>query len=56
MRQIRMRARQCHTRTVGARYIRPPARIWERPLNPPILGDFELRSPQNWGLGGEISG
>ena len=31
--------------------IRPPARIRERPLNPPILGDFELRFPQNWGLG-----
>ena len=29
--------------------IRPPARIRERPLNPPILGDFELRFPQNWG-------
>ena len=28
----------------------------DRPLNPPILGDFELRkvvkSPQSWGAGG----
>ena len=23
-----------------------------RPLNPPILGDFEFRTPQNWGQGG----
>ncbi|EAW38986.1 hypothetical protein L8106_01687 [Lyngbya sp. PCC 8106] len=22
------------------------------PLNPPILGDFELILPQSWGLGG----
>ena len=30
----------------------------DRPLNPPILGDFELRkvvnSPQRWGAGGAI--
>jgi hypothetical protein len=24
----------------------------ECPLNPPILGDFEVFSPQNWGAGG----
>jgi hypothetical protein len=23
-----------------------------RPLNPPILGDFRIRRPQNWGLAG----
>jgi hypothetical protein len=22
------------------------------PLNPPILGDFEIRTPQSWGAGG----
>jgi hypothetical protein len=26
--------------------------IHSRPLNPPNLGDFELFSPQNWGVGG----
>ncbi len=24
----------------------------ECPLNPPILGDFDVFSPQNWGAGG----
>jgi hypothetical protein len=23
-----------------------------RPLNPPKLGDFEFRTPKNWGAGG----
>jgi hypothetical protein len=23
-----------------------------RPLNPPILGDFQIRTPQSWGAGG----
>jgi hypothetical protein len=27
-------------------------RYENRPLNPPILGDFRILLPQNWGLGG----
>ncbi len=33
-------------------FIRPLARIWKSPLNPPTLGDFRSGSPQFWGVRG----
>ncbi len=26
----------------------------ESPLNHPILGDFDVRTPQSWGAGGQL--
>jgi hypothetical protein len=36
------------------RYERLNYNISESPLNPPILGDFEVRRPPEWGVGGRI--
>ncbi len=43
---------QENTNTAGDLIIKPLAQIEERPLNPPILGDFNSDSPQSWGARG----